>query len=199
MLLDRALGHPELTGDAGVRPALRHQREHLALARREHVERVVHAPRGHELPHERRVDRGAALHDALERVGELVHVRDAVLEQVRAALAAREQVHRVLHLDVRREDDDRRLGQLLPDRTRRVEALGRVRRRHADVDDGEIGTLLANQGEQLVAVARLPDDLEAEPLEQAREALAEQDVVVGQDGAGAGLGHPPDYRLPSST
>ena len=88
--------------------------------------------------------------------------------------------------------------QLLADRARRVEALGRVRRRHADVDDGELRPLLAHERDELVAVAGLADDLEAEPLEQAREPLAEQDVVVGEDDAGARLGHPPDYRLPSA-
>ena len=61
-----------------------------------------------------------------------------------------------------------------------------------------VGSVLAHERDQLVAVAGLADDLEPETLEQARETLAEQDVVVGQDDAGARLGHPSDYRLPSS-
>ena len=58
--------------------------------------------------------------------------------------------------------------------------------------------MLADEREQLVAVAGLADDLEAGALEQARETLAEQDVVVREDDPGARLGHPADYRLPSS-
>ena len=36
---------------------------------------------------------------------------------------------------------------------------------------------------QLVRVARLADDVEAGPLEQAREPFAQQDIVVGHDDA----------------
>ena len=89
-------------------------------------------------------------------------------------------------------------GQLLADRARGVEALGGVRRRHADVDDREVRLVLATSATQLVGVAGLADDLEAGSLEQAGEPFAEQDVVVGQHDAGAGLGHPLDYRLPSA-
>src|SRR5262249_22809925 len=43
------------------------------------------------------------------------------------------------------------------------------------------GLLLADQVEQARAVAGLADDLEPGPLEQAREALAQKDVVVRDD------------------
>src|SRR3712207_6900001 len=44
VLLHGALGDHEVRGDGGVRAALRHQLEHLALARGELLERVVAAP-----------------------------------------------------------------------------------------------------------------------------------------------------------
>jgi hypothetical protein len=44
--------------------------------------------------------------------------------------------------------------------------------RHADVDNGEIGLVLAHESQQLSPVARLADDLVPAPLEQARETLA---------------------------
>ncbi len=52
MLLDGAVGHDDAFGDAGVRQALGHQREHLALARREidagpHDETIGAAVGGH--------------------------------------------------------------------------------------------------------------------------------------------------------
>jgi hypothetical protein len=88
-------------GDAGVRAAFGHKREHLALARRKHVEGVFYAARGDELLDERGIDDRSSPDDPLERLDEFVHVRDAALQQVAAALAAGEQVRRLLDLDVR--------------------------------------------------------------------------------------------------
>ena len=53
--------------------------------------------------------------------------------------------------------------------------------RHADVDDGQIRSALANDPDQLRPVARPADDLVPAPLEQARDALAHQHVIVGDD------------------
>jgi signal transduction histidine kinase len=53
--------------------------------------------------------------------------------------------------------------------------------RHADIDDGEIGLMLAHESQQLRAVARLADDLIPAPVKQARETLAQQHVIVGED------------------
>ncbi len=41
--------------------------------------------------------------------------------------------------------------------------------------------MLTHETEEVVGVACLTDDLEAGPFEEAREPLAEKDVVVGQD------------------
>ena len=145
MLLDRSLGDPELMGDAGVRAALGHEREHLALARREDVERVVGATGGDELLDERWIDDRRSLDDPLERLDELVHVGHAALQQVAAALAAREQVRRLLDLDVRGENEDRGLRKLLADHAGGIETFGRVAGRHPDVDDRELGSMLADE------------------------------------------------------
>ena len=50
--------------------------------------------------------------------------------------------------------------------------------------------------EQLGGVPALAHDLEARPLEQARQTLAEEDVVVGHDHARRARGHGGDYGLP---
>ena len=55
VLLDCSLGDVKATGDAVVGAAFRHEREHLALSRRELCERVVASARGHELLDESRV------------------------------------------------------------------------------------------------------------------------------------------------
>jgi hypothetical protein len=60
-------------------------------------------------------------------------------------------------------------------------------RRHADVNDYELGLVLAHEPEQLVRVAGLADDLKVGPLEQAREPFAEEDIVVCDDDPRAAL------------
>jgi hypothetical protein len=56
-----------------------------------------------------------------------------------------------------------------------------MRRRHPDVDDGELRLVLAYQLEELTCISCLTDDVVAGPVEEAREPLAKQDVVVGDN------------------
>jgi hypothetical protein len=167
--------------DAGVRAALGHVLEHLALASRQVGQRIVGALRRDELAHQVRVDHGAAARDPRERLRELGEVGHPALEQVADRAPAGEQLHRVLDLRVGGEHEDRDVRLLGADRARGVEALGRVRRRHADVDDRQVGPLRAHQRQQLGRVRGLPDDLEAGTLEHAGEPLAQEVVVVRQD------------------
>ena len=85
----------------------------------------------------------------------------------------------MLDLDVRGQDEDRDLRQLFADRPRRLEPLGRMGRRHADVDDRNVRLLLPHELDQAVGVARLTDDVVAPLAQQSRETLAKQHVVVG--------------------
>jgi hypothetical protein len=183
VLLDGSLRHPQLMGDPGVRTSLGHQREHLPLPRAEHVERILDAARGDKLLDERRIDDRAALDDPIDGVDELLDVGHPALQEIAAALAARQQVHRVIDLHVGGEEEDRRLRKLLPDHACRFEAFGRVPRRHSDVDDREVGLVLAHEVDQLRPAGALTDDLVARPLEHARYPFAKEDVVVGQDDA----------------
>jgi len=141
--------------------------------RAELVERVLHPPGRDELTHQGGIHDGAALHDPLQRLRELRDVGDPALQQIAAALAAREQLHCVLDLDVGREDDHADLRKLLLDGVRRDEAFGRVRRRHPDVDEREVRMVLADEGEELRGVAGLADDDEVGALEQAGEPFAQ--------------------------
>ena len=68
VLLDGPLRHPQQSADACVGPAFRHQLEHLALARRQDVERVVRPARGDQLLNERRVDDGSPRDDPLDEL-----------------------------------------------------------------------------------------------------------------------------------
>jgi hypothetical protein len=194
VLFDRPLGHPELVPDPGVRPAFRHQRQHFTLARGQDPERITGAAGSDQFVNQHRIHHGGAADDPLHGLDEFRHVEDAALEQVAAALPAGQQVQRVLHLDMCRKDQDRGLRELSTDRARRVQALGGVARRHPDVHDDKVGPPVANQRDELRGISALAYDVKAGALEQARQALAEQDVVVRKRNPGAVHGHYHDYR-----
>ncbi len=103
-----------------------------------------------------RIDDRAALGDAPDRRGERVEVADAVLQEIAAAGAALlEQPHRERRLDVLREDDDADLGVPLADLARGLETFVGERRRHADVDDRDVGHEPADPPDEILAVVDL--------------------------------------------
>ena len=179
MLLDRALGHPQQLRDPGVGASLGHQLQDLALTRGQCGERVLDALRGDELPDQRRVDDAAAGGDPLDRLAEVIDLGDPAFEQVTDPVTFGQQVHRPVHLDVGREHEDRDLRELGADRLRRLEPLGRVRRRHPDVEHHQVRRARADEPQQLRRVSCQTGDFERRPSEQAGDALAQQDIVVG--------------------
>ena len=96
-------------------------------------------------------------------------------------------------VDVRGKHDDRGLRKLGADHAGCLEPFPRMRRRHPDVDDRELGSMLANELEQLAGVTTPTDDGEAGPLEEAGNPLAQQHVVVRNDNPSRGLGHAVKY------
>ena len=170
--LDGLRAEEELLADRPVRAALRDQAEHLALPGRQLVERVVVAPAAEELRDDVGVDDGAAVRDAADGGEELVELDDPVLEQVAEALGAvAEERERVARLDDLREDEHPDLRMLGADRHRRLRPLVGVGRRHADVDDRDVGLLAPHDPLQRVGVTDLRDDLEAVLREDAGDAL----------------------------
>jgi hypothetical protein len=99
-------------------------------------------------------------------------------------------------LDVSRENEDCGLWHLLADHAGGIEPFARVGGRHPDVDDRELGSMLANEVDELGRVSALADDLEAGALEQAGHSLAQEDVVVSQHHARRDRIHTGDYGVP---
>jgi hypothetical protein len=66
---------------------------------------------------------------------------------------------------------------------RRRQSFGGVGRRHPDVDDHQIGLVLAHEVDEVLRIAGLTGDLKAGLLEQPRETLAQEDIVVRDDDA----------------
>jgi hypothetical protein len=115
----------------------------------------------------------------VQRLDEIIHIGDPVLEQVAAAASGTDQLHGLLDLDVRGQHQDGDVGEPLADFPGCLEPLSRVPGRHADVHDGEIGQLLADDGQQALRVAGLADDGEARAFQEARQRFPEQHVIVG--------------------
>ena len=61
---------------------------------------------------------------------------------------------------------------------------------HPDIHDGQFRRLLPDQRDELRSVTALPGYDETGPFEQARQALPQEDVVVGERDPDGGLGHP---------
>src|SRR5262249_4043541 len=113
------------------------------------------------------------------RVGQLIHLEHAVLEQVTAAfVGAVEQPHRVLGLDVLREHEHAHAWPASTDLLRGDQALVGLRRRHPDVDDGDVGRVLLDARYQLVGGSRGRDDLEPVVGQETGDPLAQQQRVV---------------------
>ena len=75
---------------------------------------------------------------------------------------------RVVHLDVRRENENPDAGILLPDGAGRLEPFDGLRGRHPDVHEHQVGGELAHEGQQLTASPASADHLESGATEQPR-------------------------------
>ncbi len=180
MLLDRPAGDDQGGRDPGVGAALGHQGEHLALARGQRGQALGVAAGAEELADHLGVEGGAAGGDPGQRVGELGHVGDPVLEQVAdAGGAALQQLGRVPGLDVLGEHQHAGPGMPAAELEGGAQALVGVGRRHADVHHGDVGTVLGHGGEQGVAVGHGGAHLVAAVLEEPDQPLAHQGGVLG--------------------
>src|SRR5262245_1832718 len=171
-------------GDRLIRAALRHEGEHLPLDHRQGGQRVVPPAPAHEFRDDGRVEDGAACADALQRVGQLRDVGDAILQQIADARGVLgDQLHRVGGLDMLGEDEHADLGARHADLLGRAQPLVGVRRRQADVYDDRVGRPQVDLAHQILPGLALTDDLESCLLQEAGQALPEQDDVLGDHDA----------------
>ena len=170
-LLDRPLGQDERLRDRGVVLPLGHLAQHVALARRQLVQRRLLAAGvlGHERLDDLRVDHGAALCDGVDRGDELPEIVHTLLQEVGAPRAAAlEQREKVARDRVLAEHDDADLGVRLAQSPGGLDPLVGVARRHADIGDDDVRPLSVDRCEQRVEVAADGRDLDLRMrLEQA--------------------------------
>jgi hypothetical protein len=108
-------------------------------------------------------------------------------------LASGQETHGILDLDMRGEDKDGNVRKFRTNLASCLKAFSGVTGRHSDIYDHQFRLLLAHKGEQSRRVCTLPCHVEARVLKQARETLAQQDVVVRQRNPDPALGHLHDY------
>jgi hypothetical protein len=129
------------------------------------------------------VENGAAGRDPLQGVDQVVEPGDPVLEQVPQSGAAAEQVLGVGLLDVLRQDQHPGSGHPPTQLQGRAQALVGERRRHPDVHDGHVRTVLVDGGHEGEPVRDRGHDGRSRLVEQADEPLPQQRGVLGQDHA----------------
>ena len=125
------------------------------------------------------VERAAAGRDARDGVQERLDVADAFLEQVADPLGAlADELEREGGLAELREDEHAGLGQAPTQLDGGDQAVVLAPGRHPDVDDRHVGAVRERPAQQVVGVAGLRDDVKPGAGEDARDALAHQDVVL---------------------
>ena len=148
------------------------------FARRQHCQRIVTAPSGHQLLHHRRVNHRRALCYPSQGVDKIGDIGDPALEQISDAAATGQQLHRMLDVDMRRQHQNPGVGQFLANHPGCLQALGGMSGRHPDIHHHHIGAGFAHQGEQLDSVADLADDGEPRAVQQAGQTFAQEGLVV---------------------
>ena len=148
------------------------------------VDRISLALAAHEQRHDRAVDDELAGPDPPHGVDQLPGMADAVLEEVAdAAGRAGHQLDRVVHLEVLGEQEHAGTGPAGADLALGFDALQREVRRHADVDDGDVGLLGLDLAQQPGDIAGFAHHVEPGVPEHGADALADEDAVVGYDDA----------------
>ena len=158
--------------------AVREQAKHVALSRRQ--AELAGGSRADEDVGERRIDVHPARADRLERAHELVERRVLEHEPSRAGVERLGQKRSVAESGVHDARALRRRARDLADHGRTGDE------RHAQVEHGERGTLRLDERDRLLAVARPADDTESLQVEEARDALEDRGMVVGDDAGGLG-------------
>src|SRR3954451_3434503 len=160
--LDCLLGQEQRPADGAVGAALRHAGEHSSLALAEALERVANAPAAHKLGDHGGIDDETPSRDPTNRVDQLFHIIDAVLEEVAGAAGGfLDEAQRIVRLDVLRQHEYTSLWVVAADGRRSQQTLGSVGRRHADVEDCDIGWVHLDPGHQLVGIPDLGENLQA--------------------------------------
>src|SRR5882724_1120920 len=193
---DRLGAEHELVADAPIRPPFSHQGQHLPFARRQLLQRILHAATAEELRDDLRVDRCPPATDTPDGLEEIVDLDHPVLQQVAKSFRAlAEELHGVLRLDHLRENQQADLRVPLSDLPSRTRTFVGLCRRHPDVDDRDVWLGRDDGMVQSVRVAGLGDDVKPALAEDAHQTFAKEHGVFRDYDA---QGISPTIRVPPS-
>lgn len=95
----------------------------------------------------------------------------------------------MLDFHMRRQHHHRRLREIPLNHPGRRQALGRELRRHPDIHHGQVRPFPPDEFHEFCGVADLADDLQSGAVQQARQAFAQEDVIIGQHHSRAAGAH----------
>jgi hypothetical protein len=149
-------------------------------------------PTDHAL-HDLRVERRPTARHAPDGIDEQRQITHTVLEQIADALRSRaDQVEGVAVLEELGEHHDPHIWLPRADLLHCSQTVVGQIGRHLDVGDYDVGVVGAGLAQQVLGVARHPDDLEPGLLEHVHDALSDQRLIFADDDADtSGLGVPP--------
>ena len=164
--------------DRRVCAALCHQLKHLPFAHRELLDRVPVAAASHELGYHIRIDHRTPGGNPPNRIAEFGNVAHVVFQQVADTTSARDQLHHVMSVDILRKDEHAKRRERRSYLSCCDESLRRERRRHPDVEDGDVGSVGPNKLHERLRIGGLADYIEPKISRNANQTLAKQSRVV---------------------
>ena len=131
-----------------------------------------------------RIHHAAAVGDPAHSVQQCLDLADAVLDQIAApCLLALDEAKGVGELQILREHEDADLGVLATDVLGGDEPLVRAGRRHADVDQGDVGAVALDLAIERFGIGGEARDVHAALAQHRGDAVAHDGRVVGDDHA----------------
>ena len=110
VLFDRALGHEDPSSNARIRSTLGHQGQHFALAGRQRIEWIASPTSSDKLLHQGWVHHRSTRDDRPDGADEFSNIGHPAFQELAQAFAAGQQLHGLIHFDVRGEEDDGGVG-----------------------------------------------------------------------------------------
>ncbi len=158
VLFDCSLGNHQLAGDCNIGPTFGHKGEHFALPRGQRVEHPCSTTSAYELGDYLRVEGRTTGGNSAERVNELGHVANTVLEQIADAgctsgAVAPEELSQEAGFDVLGKDEYRQIWLTYSESQCGAQSLVGMARWQADVYEGQVWTVLGHGFDQRGSVA----------------------------------------------
>jgi len=159
---DGSFAQEDSFGNGGIAQTFGDEGQHLLLSWSECRKWALAALTPDHARNNRGIDDGVAVDDPLEGVDKDCDVEDAFFEKVSDLFGlVFYQPHRIARFYVLREDEDSDLRMIVPNSRSGDEAFVSVARRHANVDDGNVGLFGGDLTYQSDGVAGLGNDVDA--------------------------------------